>query len=164
MRRAAVLAVIAFCAITCSRFDYYRETYETGKMARDFGAFQRGLVPAFVPDDARDVTLANNHVTGAAWMRCELPESGLPKILASVTHVGWIEARQHSEAAPDWIGDWHPVIGQQALLSTPGGSSVYFIYRDASREWHGVITPSRICYAYRLPSSTDKKKPDHRQR
>lgn len=149
-RRAVRLSIpLAFLlAAGCLDLNLHRETYESGSAARRFGAYERGIVPNFVPDEARDVTTANNTRTGAVWVRCELPGSALAAASAAVQRVGWEAVRAHSEPAPEFLGDWHPVF-ESSQPYTPDAGSLYFIYHNASREWHGVIDPAkRLCFAY----------------
>jgi hypothetical protein len=135
----------------CPWFNFTRETYDTGDMARRFGAYDRGMIPRFVPDGARNIYSARKSDTGAAWVRCELPQSAIGPISAAVRHVGWAQAREHTEPAPGFLGAWHPAL-EQTLAYTPEAGSIYFVYHD-SGEWHGVIAmPKRECFAYRLPS------------
>lgn len=142
------IALAFLLAAGCLDLNLHRETYDSGAMARRFEADKRGIVPGFVPDEARDVTTANNTRTGAVWVRCELPGSSLDAASAAVQRVGWEAVRAHSEPAPSFLGAWHPVF-ESSLPYTPDAGSLYFIYHDASREWHGVIDPAkRLCFAY----------------
>jgi hypothetical protein len=143
--------LILILAAACFDINLHRETYRDGRMARAFGAYDRGIVPAFIPDNARNITTANHDVTGAVWLRCELPGDTLSAVTAGVQPVGWAEAHANAEAAPEFLGEWHPVLCSGPLIYTPEATSTYFVYRQSSREWHGVIDPSqRICFAYCL--------------
>jgi len=139
MRRLAPL--ILFLA-GCFDPNLPRETYQDGKMARNFGAYQRGIVPAFLPDDARNITTANNEATKEVWVRCELPGDTLGSVTSAVPHVAMEAALARMQPPPEFLGQWYS--------KPPDAASSGFIYREGSREWHGVIE-GRLCFVYCLP-------------
>src|SRR5262249_55821252 len=142
MRRIALLFLLLFAA--CFDTNLHRETYQDGKMARGFGAYDRGIVPPFIPDAALNVTTANHEVTGEVWLRCELPGDTLAAVTSAVQHVGWDAALAGTEPPPEFLSPWH--------AKTPADASSFgFTYLQGSREWRGVIEPDRrLCYAYCL--------------
>lgn len=152
MRVSRVLFALCFVFAGCPMSNFTHETYRTGEEARNHGAYDREMVPRFVPVEAQNISTARNHETGASWMRCELPQSAIASISASVQHVGWQQARDRTKPPPAFFGAWNRVLGQP-LTDTPDSSAIYFVYRDSASEWHGVITvPVNECFAYRLPS------------
>jgi hypothetical protein len=141
MRRLAPLILLL---AACFDTNLHRETYQDGRMARNFGAYDRGIVPAFIPDDARNVTTANHDITGEVWVRCELPGDTLAAVTSAVPQVAMQSALANMQAPPEFLGQW--------IAKPPGATSVGFIYRQGAREWHGVIEPDRrLCFVYCLP-------------
>ena len=139
MNRLAPL--VALLTIACFDPNLHRETYEDGKMARNFGAYDRGIVPAFVPDGVRNVTTANDEKTGEVWVRCELPGDTLTTVSTAVPHAAMESVKWRQP--PSFLGQW------KALVTPP---STGFIYRQGTREWHGWIDArERVLFAYCLP-------------
>jgi hypothetical protein len=152
MRVSLVVAALSLVFAGCPLTNLTHETYRTGEEARNHGAYDRDMVPRFVPIEAENLSTARNHATGASWMRCELPPAAIGSISAAVQHVGWQQARNGTKPPPGFFGAWNPVLGQP-LTYTPDASAIYFVYREPGGEWHGVITiPVNECFAYRLPS------------
>lgn len=153
MRISRVLIALSALFAGCPLTNLTHETYRTGQEARNHGAYDRQMVPRFVPIEAQNISTARNHATGASWMRCELPQPAIASVSAAVQHVGWQQARDRARRPPGFFGKWNPVLGEP-LTYTPDASAIYFVYRDGASEWHGVITiPVNECFAYRLPSS-----------
>ena len=145
------LSLLLLLAAGCYPMTLHRETYETARAARAFGAYDRGIVPPFIPEQAVNLATANDTATGAVWVRCDLPGGALAAATAAMQAVGWEMAHAHAEAAPGFLGEWPAVLNSAPLAATPEPSSIYFVYRDTSHEWHGVIVPGQHrCYAYHV--------------
>ena len=133
------MVLLTICAAACG---INQEHYDTARQARAFGAADRGMLAACVPDSATNIHMVIDHDSGRVWLWCDLDAHAQSELRSNVRAVGWSEARASATPPPFSFNfpDWNPILGER-MVSTPP-PDFYFI----AGAWHGLVNRDGRCW------------------
>ena len=99
--------VVSVALVLTYRGEIKRSRYRTFAQAAAAGAVQRGWIPEFIPQSAREIEEAHDLDTNYQWISFEAPPADLRRALLPLQQISLYEARAMG-FRNSWFAPHHP--------------------------------------------------------